>query len=172
MKRSRSRGQALAEFALVAPVLFLIFLGVIEVGRLVFLFHQLNHAAREGARYAIVHGENAFDRCPSGPLAPSSTLMACDPAGNRVRTAITNSTTAFDASTLSFGWTGDGGFPLYWDPNDSCSSDTLPGCSTSPYNARGNNVTVRLEYAYSPLVFGGLFGSTSMRAETTLVINN
>jgi len=169
---NRSRGQALVEFALVAPVLFLLFLGVIEVGRLVLLFHQLNNAAREGARYAIVHGENAFDRCPSGPLASSSTLTACDPSGNRVRTAITNSTTALDDASLGFGWTGDGGFPLYWGPYDGCTSDGLPGCSTSPYNARGNNVTVRITYPYSPLVFGGLFGTITMRAETTGVINN
>ena len=47
----KSRGQALAEFALVAPVLFLIFFGIIEFGRFVLAYEELNNATREGARY-------------------------------------------------------------------------------------------------------------------------
>mgnify|MGYP000500059501 CR=1 FL=1 len=64
----RSRGQALVEFALVAPLLFLLILGTIEAGRFIFYYELLNHAAREGARYAIVHG--ARSDCPSGPPPP------------------------------------------------------------------------------------------------------
>ena len=171
---SRRRGQALVEFALVVPLLFLLFLGIVETGRLVFYLHTLNNAAREGARYAIVHGENALDRCPSGPLAPSSTLTACDPSGDRVRAAITSAATSLDPSGLSFGYQpADGGsFPLYWDPGDDCTSATLPGCSTSAYNARGNNVTVRLQYSYLPIMLLDAFGSITINAETTLVINN
>ena len=169
---SGRRGQALVEFALVVPVLFLLFLGIVETGRLVFYLHTLNNAAREGARYAIVHGENALGGCPSGPLAPSSTLSACDPSGDRVRAAITIAATSLDPSGLSFGYPGDGGFPLYWDPGDDCTSATLPGCSTSAYNARGNNVTVRLQYSYSPIMLLDAFGSITINAETTLVINN
>jgi len=171
---SRRRGQALVEFALVVPLLFLLFLGIVETGRLVFYLHTLNNAAREGARYAIVHGENALDRCPSGPLAPSSTLTACDPSGDRVRAAITIAATSLDPSGLSFGYQpADGGsFPLYWDPGDDCTSATLPGCSTSAYNARGNNVTVRLQYSYLPIMLLDAFGSITITAETTLVINN
>jgi hypothetical protein len=63
--RRRSRGQALPEFALVAPVFFLVLLAIIEGGRFIFYYQTLNNATREGARYAIVHGENSFD-C-SGP---------------------------------------------------------------------------------------------------------
>jgi len=33
-------------------------------------------------------------------------------------------------------------------------------------------VTVRLEYAYSPIVLLDLFGTVNIRAEATLVINN
>jgi hypothetical protein len=167
-----ARGQALVEFAIVVPVLFLLFLGIVETGRLVFYLHNLNNAAREGARFAIVHGENALDRCPSGPLAPSSTLSACDPSGDRVRTAVINAATGLDANAITFGYAGDGAFPLYWDPGDDCTSATLPGCSTSPYNARGNNVTVRLEYSYSPIMLLDTLGTITITAETTLVINN
>lgn len=49
-------GQSLVEFALVLPVLLLIVLGIIEVSRAVWQTNTLAYAAREGTRYAIVHG--------------------------------------------------------------------------------------------------------------------
>jgi Flp pilus assembly protein TadG len=61
----RGRGQALAEFALVAPVFFMLLFGIIEAGRFIFYYEILNNATREGARYAIVNGENSFN--PTGP---------------------------------------------------------------------------------------------------------
>jgi Flp pilus assembly protein TadG len=47
------RSQALIEFALVSPVLLLLLFGVIDIGRAVFYYDTLNHAAREGARAAV-----------------------------------------------------------------------------------------------------------------------
>ena len=46
--RARSRGQAMVEFAFIAPILFVLVLGTIEAARLVFYLELLNHAAREG----------------------------------------------------------------------------------------------------------------------------
>src|SRR5687767_11171498 len=63
-RRSR-RGQALVEFALVAPIFFLVLFAIVEAGRFIYYYEILNNATREGARYAIVHGENSFD--PTGP---------------------------------------------------------------------------------------------------------
>ncbi|MGH7764769.1 MAG: TadE/TadG family type IV pilus assembly protein [Candidatus Dormibacteraceae bacterium] len=51
--RGRQRSQALIEFALVSPVLLLLLFGIIDIGRAVFYYDTLNHAAREGARAAI-----------------------------------------------------------------------------------------------------------------------
>lgn len=56
MSRPRHQGQrsqALIEFALVSPVLLLLLFGVIDIGRAVFYYDTLNHAAREGARAAV-----------------------------------------------------------------------------------------------------------------------
>lgn len=55
-KTTRRRGQALVEFALVAPIFFLLLFAIIDFGRYVYYVQVLNNAAREGARYAIVHG--------------------------------------------------------------------------------------------------------------------
>ena len=57
---------ALVEFALVAPIFFLLMLGIIEAGRFILYYQTLANATREGARYAIVHGANSY--CPSGPM--------------------------------------------------------------------------------------------------------
>src|SRR5437660_753522 len=51
-KRSQ-RSQALIEFALVSPVLLLLLFGIIDIGRAIFYYDTINHAAREGARVAV-----------------------------------------------------------------------------------------------------------------------
>jgi hypothetical protein len=52
--RPESRGQALAEFALVLPIFLLILFGIIDGGRLVFTNNHLAEAAREGSRWGSV----------------------------------------------------------------------------------------------------------------------
>ena len=47
------KAQALIEFALVSPVLLLLLFGVVDIGRAIFYYDTLNHAAREGARVAV-----------------------------------------------------------------------------------------------------------------------
>jgi hypothetical protein len=56
LRSRRSRGQssqALIEFALISPVLLLLLFGIIDIGRAVFYYDTVNHAAREGARVAV-----------------------------------------------------------------------------------------------------------------------
>src|SRR5262245_63982542 len=83
-RRRRSRAQALVEFALVSPIFFLLLFGIIDFGRYVYYVQILNNAAREGARYAIVHGGNSL--APSGPAAPGTGTV--DPAGTTVATVV------------------------------------------------------------------------------------
>lgn len=57
MRRSRQdEGQALVEFALILPVLLMLILGLFDVARAVWQENTLAYAAREGTRFAIVHG--------------------------------------------------------------------------------------------------------------------
>jgi len=67
------RSQALIEFALVSPVLLLLLFGIVDIGRAVFYFDTLNHAAREGARTAA----RASNRLPTNAdvLATVTTQM-------------------------------------------------------------------------------------------------
>ena len=56
--RRRQRAQSLVEFALVAPLLFLLVFGTIDLGRAVFTFTTISEAAELGAR-AVVPGLGA-----------------------------------------------------------------------------------------------------------------
>jgi len=76
----RSRGQALAEFALVFPIFALAFFGTISLGLYVYYQQQITNVAREGARYAAIHSSTA--QCPTvsnrDPQAPPLSYFRCD----------------------------------------------------------------------------------------------
>jgi Flp pilus assembly protein TadG len=57
-KRARRLGATAIEFALVAPLLFLIFFGLVEVARGLMVAHLLSNAARQGARAGVVEGQS------------------------------------------------------------------------------------------------------------------
>jgi len=52
-RKERRIGQALTEFAIVLPVLLLVLVGIVEFGRVLFIYTNLFNAAREGVRYGI-----------------------------------------------------------------------------------------------------------------------
>ena len=54
-RRPLDRGQDLVEFVIILPVLLLILLGVVDLGRLFFAAITMTNAAREGARYGTFH---------------------------------------------------------------------------------------------------------------------
>jgi Flp pilus assembly protein TadG len=54
-RRGDSRGQSLVEFALVLPILLVMFMGIFDFGRAIFAFNSVSNAAREGMRVAIVN---------------------------------------------------------------------------------------------------------------------
>jgi Flp pilus assembly protein TadG len=54
--RCRRAGVAAVEFALVAPVFFVLVFGMIEFGRMVMVQQILTNASREGARRAVLDG--------------------------------------------------------------------------------------------------------------------
>lgn len=90
-RRKAQQSQALIEFALVSPVLLLLIFGIIDLGRAVFYYDTLNHAAREGARAAVsasstlptnasvlaavtqqLVGAPVAEPCPQGPVTATA----------------------------------------------------------------------------------------------------
>ena len=162
----RHRGQAIAEFALVAPLLFLLILGIFEAGRFIFYYQLLNNATREGARYAIVHG--AGSTCPSGPM-PGGKPNPCDPSGARVKEAVRS-------ATLGLAGTGElFAFDPVWTPQGDLSPPS-PGDASTGDNGRGEYVTVFVDFNYDPIlrqILGaGFLPTITISAGSTLVVNN
>lgn len=163
MKR-RTVGQAMAEFALVAPFFILAMLAALEFGRAIFTIQVLNNAAREGARYAIVHG--ASSGCPSGPMPLSYGPNPCDPSGARVVQAVQdNAIAVLKASPTDLVVT------VKWcratAPANSCPA--APGDGT---NDRGENVVVDVTYSYRTLVPLVPIGAFTVSGGSTLVVNH
>ncbi len=59
LSSARQRGAAIAEFGLVFPIFLLMVVGTIEVGRGIWTYNTLAHAARQGARFAMIHGSQS-----------------------------------------------------------------------------------------------------------------
>lgn len=65
-RRERSRGQSMVEFALVLPLMLLLFAGAADLGRLFFNFVAVENAVKEGALYGARYPlcDNSSGRCP------------------------------------------------------------------------------------------------------------
>ncbi len=74
LRRFRS-GATLVEFAAVVGIFFLFIFGIVEYCRLMFVREIMLHAAREGARYAVVHTTDAT------VVADTKTLVKTKMAG-------------------------------------------------------------------------------------------
>lgn len=79
--------QSLVEFALLLPLFLLIVTGIFDVGRAVWQENSLAYAAREGTRYAIVHGSAG-----SPAVGPCSNCLnpATNNLGNIVNAVTSN----------------------------------------------------------------------------------
>jgi hypothetical protein len=90
-RKGGQRSQALIEFALVSPVLLLLLFGVIDLGRAIFYYDTLEHAATEGVRTAVrasnslptnndvlntvraqMQGAPVTAPCPQGPISSAT----------------------------------------------------------------------------------------------------
>jgi Flp pilus assembly protein TadG len=72
------RGAAAVEFALVAPLLLVLLLGIVEFGRAYGVEAALSQAAREGARALALGEPAAAARASARAAAPSLTLVDAD----------------------------------------------------------------------------------------------
>jgi Flp pilus assembly protein TadG len=76
--RRRGRGQTLVEFAIVMPIIALVVLGLVDLGRAVYSYNTLAQSARQGARTAIVNQNVANVRNQAISAAASLGLTAAN----------------------------------------------------------------------------------------------
>ena len=86
--RCRQRGQSLVEFALVAPILILLFTGMFDFGWILHQQIQMDNATRQGARRGAVGETNTviiakiMESCTFPVNTEDITIEIRDPAGN------------------------------------------------------------------------------------------
>jgi Flp pilus assembly protein TadG len=174
-ERRGRRAQALVEFALVAPIFFLLLFAIIEFGRAIYYVQILNNAAREGARYAIVHGNESTD--PTGPPPGYPIKTNADPFAGDAKQAVrkyaigvvgNTGTTGF-VVTVCYVQPAPG--PIYVCPDNNAGNDMGTG-----NNGRSNppqDVNVTVKYAFKPILAAFIpLPSFTLVGGSTLVINH
>lgn len=150
-RKTQRRGAALVEHAFVYPVLFLIMLAIILVGMAVFRYQQVAHLAREGSRWASVHGKQyAADTGNAAATADDVKTKAVLPVAAGMRTTnITCATT----------WSSD---------NARFHTTTVTGADGQPVvKYVANTVSVTVTYSWNT----GFFGTIPVSSTSTLVMS-
>ena len=127
-RRRRQAGQGAVEFIFAILFLMLFVAGIIEIIALVYTYNVLAESAKEGVRYAVVHGSANTAAC-SGPGPSGVTGVTCDSTAANVSTAVTTyaSYSLHDTSAMTI-------------------TTTYPDSSS----AAPNRVRVAISYPYQP----------------------
>ena len=176
-RRSRTRGQALVEFALIFPVFILLLVSIFDLGHVVWANNSLATASREAARFAVVHGgSNRANTCPQGPLSSdwTGTAKSADECGFTPSSLSPLLDSREGIKDEAREWlSGVGGITtisVCYGQVSSCANDVDAAGAT---NARGSKVTVtvtsRIGLA-APSLFG--FGAFTLSGTATMLVNN
>lgn len=149
---SNRRGQVIAEVVLAITILLLLVVtGLLEFGRMMFVYNQMSNAARAGARWAAIqpdtggpwkNGGDVASYLSSSGITVATIGTATTKGAVYVRLDVCNSPPACD-------WSGDGG---------SCSVSSGGGAAP----AKGAYIRVRTCGSMSlmlPTIFGSIIGN-------------
>ena len=139
------RGEAMIEFAVSILFILLFMLGMIEIVMLLHTYNTLADSAKEGVRYAIVHGSR--NASPSGPASGSAFNPPCT-SGNSSSSVANVQNAALGYAQLSFHSTSDMNvYVCYFDGD----------------NAAPHRIGVVVSYPYQPF-FGLSWHSLTVNA--------
>jgi Flp pilus assembly protein TadG len=130
----REDGASIVEMALASAVVFAMLFGVIYFSMMLYTYHYISEAAREGSRYAIVRGSAS---CTNS----SNHLPNCNATNTVIGTYVQDlgypGIDAANKMTVNTTW---------YTPSASLASPTV--CTTGTCNAPGNIVKVQVIYAF------------------------
>jgi Flp pilus assembly protein TadG len=146
--RGSERAQTLAEFGMIAPVLFLVIFAIVDGARMMQSYVTIQAAAREGARYAVT-GRTECDGLASADRYTCIVHVTEQTAGNLDVDQLT-------VSMRSWAFT-EGGYA-------ATATEDFPGIQC-------DNVEVAVSYDYDMItpVLDFFVGSLTMRASERLV---
>ena len=127
----KQAGQGFVEFALILPVLLLLMWGVIEFGRLLFIYTEVSNAAREAVRFGVVRGTDL-----TGP----ANYRMCEEI-EQAGAAVTALTPLLDEANAT------------WDIGyDHGGGDIFSLCPPTADVSSGDRLVVNITYDVRPLV--------------------
>ncbi|GAC1613888.1 MAG: hypothetical protein NVS9B1_22860 [Candidatus Dormibacteraceae bacterium] len=159
------RSQSMTEFALVAPLLLLMLFGILDFGRVIYIYGTLTQAANEGVRVAVrasspLPGDSDVqgaaqqqaqslilaNPCANGPLPPSSGPGAQNPPPGSGWIFITQPNPPATVETN----------PTYNAPGGQTPTSATSSCSAINPRSSGSyalQVTIRYNYPFfTPLL--------------------
>lgn len=134
----KERAQAIVEFAIVLPILMMLLVGILEVGRMIFIYSAVNNASREAARYASAVG------LADGGV--HNKYQYCSEIRNAARRSAFFMTLPDEKITINY----DDGPASVDTPFDECPAGATSDTSVNVES--GDRVTVTVKATYSPMV--------------------
>ena len=165
-RRIAGRGQGMVEFAIIIPVALTLMLGILEFGRLMIIYIDVNSASREAARYGAAIGNNG-----------SGVLYYRDCTGIRNAAIRVGQIAGVNSSEITITYNNifylgnsDAGTPPQTIAAVDCA--TIAGAATGTYfPTKGTSIVVGITVPFHPLILGAgiLPGNISSTAERTFV---
>ena len=150
---TRRRGQALVEFALILPLLMLIMLATVDLGRAVYAYNSVANAAREAVRTAIINQDWQTIRDRASQQATGLGIKTTEPSDK----CPTPGSPTLDS---------DGGTCIWFR-----TADLSDNCTPAEINC---NAVVSVAWPYHPLtpIVGNIVGTITISATSTEAIEN
>jgi hypothetical protein len=148
-------GQAMVEFMLVIVFIFVLFVSLVQVILLMYAYNTLADAAKEGVRYAIVHGTGNTN-CSGPGIAGQITCPDAVAPYSKVQQAVLN------FASVSFQNISSNDVTVSYNPSGVNGADcNKPGCM----------VQVTVSHNYNPL-FGFSWPRITLNAAAQGTIMN
>jgi Flp pilus assembly protein TadG len=148
LRRSSNRegAQGMVEFALVLPLLLMLMFGLIEVGRMLFVYSMVSSSSREGARYGAAAGDvggfvTHYEDC-------DGIRAAAERIGNFAGVSDGDISITYDRMDDS------GNATTFASCNSGLTYDCEPNCGDSPYQKvkLGDRVIVSVSREFQPIL--------------------
>lgn len=164
-RTSNERGQTLVEFAMIFPILVLMLVGAFDLGRVVLANDLAASAAREAARFAVVHGGSKLTACPVGP---HDTAEVTPPAASPACPHPSPSTESIKQVARDFA--GAGGLNV---TVEVCYGSGCTGDASTATNKRGVEVTVTVRTTVSTIAANFIGVPVfDVSSSSTMLVNN
>ncbi|MGB8981680.1 MAG: TadE/TadG family type IV pilus assembly protein [Anaerolineales bacterium] len=134
----KNAAQSIVEFALVLPLLLLLLYGLLETGRLLFIYSTIVTASRQASRYGSATGQGTVNNVPR--------YQDCD--GIKAAAQRADFLNAFDDEDITITYdSGPGTALLDFSPCDSPTDDDV-----IPSTANNTRIVVEIKGDYLPIV--------------------